>query len=88
MLPLSDSMHEVAGWFTISCSEQSACSIGGEEGVEGGGAAPNPLLATNIFRKFTYTKSNFEELPPTDIFHKFTYTKFNFEGVAPNKYFP
>lgn len=68
---------------------QSNQHVASEErrGVEGG-AAPNPLLATNIFRKFTYTKSNFEELPPTDIFHKFTYTKFNFEGVAPNKYFP
>lgn len=60
MLPLSDSMHEVAGWFTISCSEQSA--------VGGGGAAPNPLLATNIFRKFTYTKSNFEGVAPNRYF--------------------
>lgn len=69
MLPLSDSMHEVAGWFTISCSEQSACSIGGEEGGRrGGGEAPNPLLATNIFRKFTYTKSNFEGVAPNRYF--------------------
>lgn len=68
MLPLSDSMHEVAGWFTISCSEQSAYSIGGEEGGRRGGAAPNPLLATNIFRKFTYTKSNFEGVAPNRYF--------------------
>lgn len=80
MLPLSDSMHEVAGWFTISCSEQSA--------VGGGGQLPTHF-SQQIFSVNLHTQNLIlRELPPTDIFHKFTYTKFNFEGVAPNKYFP
>lgn len=79
MLPLSDSMHEVAGWFTISCSEQSAV---------GGGQLPTHF-SQQIFSVNLHTQNLIlRELPPTDIFHKFTYTKFNFEGVAPNKYFP
>lgn len=90
MLPLSDSMHEIAGWFTISCSEQSACSIGGEEGGRrGGGGQPPTHFSQQIFSVNLHTQNLIlRELPPTDIFHKFTYTKFNFEGVAPNKYFP
>lgn len=49
---------------------QSNQNVASEErrGVEGGGAAPNPLLATNIFRKFTYTKSNFEGVAPNRYF--------------------
>lgn len=50
---------------------QSNQHVASEErrGVEGGGgAAPNPLLATNIFRKFTYTKSNFEGVAPNRYF--------------------
>lgn len=89
MLPLSDSMHEVAGCLLFLVQSNQHVASEERRGVEGGGGQPPTHFSQQIFSVNLHTQNLIlRELPPTDIFHKFTYTKFNFEGVAPNKYFP